>query len=110
MGLDIRFISRKNILCPHCKSLVTTEDVHIVESDGHGWYNILEQLGYFVSYEDRTEENNWYGKDMTLTVEQAKIVYQFVKENPDLYDANGVICLIATAILDENAVVINADW
>ncbi len=61
-------------------------------------------------YDQRTEENDWYAKDMVLTTDQAKQVYDFIKKHSDLYNANDIIGLIATAILDENAVVINADW
>ena len=110
MSLDIYFISRKNVLCPHCNTVVKTEDVYETGSSGRDWYEILELIGYYVPYDKRTEENNWYGKDMVLTAEQTKQVYDFIKKNPDLYNARDVIGLIATAILDENAIVINANW
>lgn len=110
MSLDIHFTSRKNVICPHCNKVVKTEDVYETDSGGRGWYDILEALGYYVPYDQRTEENDWYGKDMVLTTEQAKQVYTFIRKNPNLYNADDVLGLITTAIVDENAVVINADW
>jgi hypothetical protein len=110
MGLDIRFISRRNVICPHCNHIIATEDVYCVDSGGRGWYDILEHLGYYVPHDQRTEENDWYGKDMVLTTEQAKQVYTFIRKHPNLYNDDEVLGLIATALVDENAVVINADW
>lgn len=110
MSLDITFISRKNVICPHCHNVVKTEDVNSVGSGGRVWYDILESLGYYVPYDQRTEENDWYGKDMTLTTEQAKQIRDFIKDNPHLCNADRIVTLIATTILDENMVVINANW
>ena len=110
MSLDIRFIARKNILCPHCGEVVTTEDVDCVDSGGRGWYPILESLGYYVPYDQRTEENDWYGKDMGLTMEQAHMVYGFIAKNPDLYGARAVKSLIAFAEFEGCDVIVNADW
>ena len=110
MSLDIRFTSRRNVICPHCNNIVMTEDVYCVDSGGRGWYPILESLGYYVPYDQRTEENDWYCKDMVLTTEQAKQVYTFIRKHPNLYNEDEVLGLIATALVDENAVVINANW
>lgn len=110
MGLDITFTSRRNVICPHCKTVVATEVVDSAASGGRGWYDILESLGYYVPCDKRTEENDWYGKDMVLTTEQVCQVYDFIKTHPDLYNADTVRGLIATALLDGNAVVVNADW
>lgn len=110
MGLDINFISRKNVICPHCGTVVATENIYCENSGGRNWFKILEAFGYYVPYDQLTEENNWYGKDMTLTAEQAKQVYDFIKKNPELYNANNIMGLIATALVEGNAVVINADW
>ena len=57
----------------------------------------------------RTEENDWYGKDMVLTEEQAKQLADFVSDNQP-YNARDVECLVARALLHGNKVVINADW
>lgn len=111
MGLDIYFTKRKNIVCPRCGELVTTEDVRIVGSSGRTWYPILESLGYYVPHDQRTEENNWYDKDMCLTTEQTREVYKYVKEHfDDLYCGDEVLGLIATTLVDENVLVINASW
>lgn len=111
MGLDIKFTMRKDVICPHCNKVATKEDVYSVESGGNVWYDILETLGYYVPYEKRTKENDWYGKDMILTVEQAKQVYNYIKDNSRPFCINhDILDLIATAIVEENAVVINADW
>lgn len=110
MSLDIAFISRKNVICPHCNNIVKTEDIDCVYSGGRYWHDILESLGYYVPHDQITEENDWYGKDMTLTTKQAKQVCDFVKDNPYIYNADKIISLIAVTILNENMVVINADW
>ena len=111
MSLDIYFTERKNVLCPHCGEIVKTEDVKIAGSSGRSWYPILESLGYYVPYDERTEENDWYGKDMILTADQAKEVYQHIKKDMfEFYQATEVMGLIAQAILNESQVVINANW
>jgi hypothetical protein len=110
MSLDIRFTERKNIVCPECGCIVTTKNVRAVTSGGRSWYPILEKIGYYVPYEQRTRENDHYGKDMVLTPEQAEEVYRLVKEHPELYCQDDIQGLIAVALFNENAVVINADW
>lgn len=109
MGLDITFTRRKNIVCPKCGEIVGYNDVDCVDAGGRGWYPILESIGYYVPYEQRTEENDWYGKDMVLTEEQADEVYQFVKKH-DPYGALLVLKLIACAIYENDSIVVNADW
>lgn len=109
MSLDIRFIHRRNVICPHCHNIVGTEDVYDAYSGGREWYDILESFGYYVPYDKRTDENDWYGKDMILTTEQAKQLYNFVTSS-DQYNASEIRGLIATALLEEDMVVINADW
>ena len=110
MSLDISFYARRKVSCPHCGGLVHTVDDAAEYSSGRSWYPILEELGYYVPYEKRTEENNWYGKDMVLTEEQTRLLYKFVKANRDLYQRDVVLGLIARALADESAMVINADW
>ena len=109
MGLDIKFKRRKNIVCPKCGEIVGQDDVQNADAGGRGWYPILESIGYYVPYEQRTEENDWYGKDMVLTEEQAKEVYEFVKKN-DIYGSGGVQVLIAAALYDKDSIAVNADW
>lgn len=73
------------------------------------WYGFLESIGYYIPYQHRTEENDWYGKDMILTEEQTEQLVDFVSENQP-YNAWNVKCLIASALLNGNKVIINADW
>lgn len=110
MSLDIMFTERANETCPHCGGLVKRRNVQTVGSSGSPWYDILEELGYYVPHDKRTKENDWYGKDMELTEEQAKAVFKFAKEAKDLYHRFEVQGLIATALLNGSTVVINADW
>lgn len=72
MGLDITVMERRDVRCPHCGEVITTVDVASTDSGGSLWYDFLERLGYYVPYEKRTKENDWYGKDMVLDNEQAK--------------------------------------
>ena len=109
MGLDVRFIQRKKNVCPKCGEIVGYTDVMEVYCGGKGWYPLLESYGYYVPHDQRTEENDWYGKDMTLTVEQADEAYHFVKCN-DLYDSDNVAKLIAYARYEKDDIVVNADW
>ena len=109
MSLDIRIKERKEFRCPDCGRLVTTQDIGAEDSCGREWYNFLEQIGYYVPYENRTEENDWYGKDMVLTEEQAKQLAQFVYDYQPT-DYGGIEVLVAMALLHGNKVVINADW
>ncbi len=110
MSLDITVKERKEFRCPDCGRLVTTQDIGATEySGGRVWYNFLEPIGYYVPYEKRTKENDWYGEDMVLTEEQAKQLAQFVSDyQPINYD--NIEVLVARALLHGNKVVINADW
>ena len=109
MSLDITIKERKEFRCPDCGRLVTTQDIGAECSSGRVWYDFLEPIGYYVPYEKRTEENDWYGKDMVLTEEQAKQLADFVSDTHP-YNARDIECLVARALLHGNKVVINADW
>ena len=109
MSLDITIKERKEFRCPDCGRLVTTQDLGAECSGGRVWYNFLEPIGYYVPYEKRTEENDWYGKDMVLTEEQEKQLADFVSDNLP-YHWVAINNLIASAMLHGNKVVINADW
>lgn len=109
MGLDITFTRGKNIVCPKCGEVVGHTDVDSVDAGGRGWYPLLESLGYYVPFEQRTEENDWYGKDMVLTEKQADEVYEFAKKH-DLYGAYLVRKMIAEAIYEKDRIVVNANW
>lgn len=109
MGLDIRFTQRRNNVCPHCGKITGQTDVDVIDSEGRVWYPFLESIGYYVPYEQRTEENDWYGKDMVLTKEQADQAYRFIRDN-EMYNWRGIRGLIATALIEEDTIVVNADW
>ena len=109
MSLDITIKERKEFRCPDCGRLVTTQDIDEVSSSGRVWYDFLESVGYYVPYEKRAKENDWYGLDMVLSGEQAKQLAEFVSDNQP-YNARDVECLVARALLRGNKVVINADW
>ena len=64
MGLDITFTRRRNMVCPKCGEIIGHTNVAYVDAGGSGWHPLLESIGYYVPYKLRTEENDWYGKDM----------------------------------------------
>ena len=109
MGLDIRFTAGRNIICPHCGEVVGQTYVRSVDAGGRGWYTLLESLGYYVPYEQRTGTNDWYGKDMVLTPEQVKEAYYFATDQ-NLYEGASVYSLLADAMEEGLNVVVNADW
>ena len=54
-------------------------------------------------------ENDRYGKDMELTEEQAKQLVYFVHlQKP--YNGMNIAYLVQIALMDENKIVINANW
>lgn len=110
MSLDISFTTKKKVICPHCGETVKTEDGFSVYSGGRAWFSMLEELGYYVPFEKRTEKDDWYGRDMTLTTEQLDRVYQFVKSNPEISESMQVLGLLAAAKFEGDDVVVNADW
>lgn len=109
MSLDITFTQRKKIVCPKCGEIVGHTDVREYSSGGRVWYDFLETIGYYVPYNLRTDETDWYGKDMILNAEQAKNAYRFVQEN-DVYNFDIISGLIAQALLEKDDIVINANW
>ena len=110
MSLDITIKERKEFRCPDCGRLVTKQNIDTEYSCGRVWYDFLKGVGYYVSCGKKlTEENDWYGKDMVLTEEQAKQLADFVSDNP-LYNDQNIECLVARALRHGNKVVINADW
>ena len=109
MSLDITIKERKEFRCPDCGRLVTTQDIAEECSSGRVWYDFLQGVGYYVEDDNPTEENDWYGKDMVLTEEQAKQLADFVSDNQP-YNTRDIECLVARVLLRGNKVVINADW
>lgn len=109
MGLDID-ISRKTAnVCPHCGKIVGYKVLDSEESNGRAWYSFLESIGYYVPWEQRTEENDWYCKDMVLTAEQTKELYQFL-EKTDVYNGVAIQNMTAKALLENEPIVVNANW
>lgn len=109
MGLDIRIIHQTKITCPECGTVVDTKVVDCVGSGGRDWYGVLESIGYYVPFEQRTEENDWYGKDMILTDEQIDKIMKFL-DGQSVIEAVSAKSLIALAKYEGHDVVINADW
>ena len=111
MRLDITFKHVRPVLCPHCGKHVMDETVGVEDSGGRVWYPFLESIGYYVPYDLRTEENDWYGKDMTLTREQTEELYHFVRRNAgSLYGPDPIRELVAYALAEGGTVKVNADW
>ena len=109
MGLDVSVIRQKNLACPKCGEVVGISGMDDVDSGGRAWYPFLEAIGYYVPYDQRTEEKDWYGKDMKLTETQVNDLYDFVKKN-NLYNSGEIMALIALAKMEKQDVIINADW
>lgn len=102
-------MERKDVRCPHCGEVVNTVDVASTDSCGRAWYEFLKKLGYYVPYEKRTKENDWYGKDMVLDNEQAKQLADYAVKN-EVYRWDDVERVVTEALAHGNKVVINADW
>lgn len=109
MGLDITVMEYKDIRCPRYGEVVNTVEVYGTDSNGSLWYDFLERLGYYVPYEKRTKENDWYGKDMVLDNEQAKQLADYAVKK-EVYNWDGVERVVTEALAHGNKVVINADW
>ena len=109
MGLDITVMERKDVRCPHCGEVINTVEIDGTNSGGSLWYDFLEKIGYYVPYEKRTKENDWYGKDMVLDNEQAKQLVDYAVKK-EVYNWDDVDRVVTMALLHENKVVINADW
>lgn len=109
MGLDITISERKEHRCPNCGIPIGYTDIASIDSDGRLWYDFLEKLSYYVPYEKRTKENDWYGKDMVLDNEQAKQLADYAVKK-EVYNRDDVERVVATALMHENEVVINANW
>lgn len=109
MGLYITISERKEYRCPNCGIPVGHKYIASTDSGGRLWYDFLEKLGYYVPYEKRTKENDWYGKDMVLDNEQAKQLADYAVKK-EVYNRDDVERVVAMALMHENEVVINANW
>jgi hypothetical protein len=109
MSLDIIFTRKKKIFCQHCGELAGHTVVDSAASGGRDWYTFLESVGYYVPYEQRTEENDWYGKDMVLNEKQAEQALLFA-DKVKVFNRNEIVGLIAVALYEKDDIVVNADW
>lgn len=109
MGLDITISERKEYRCPNCGISVGYTDIASTDSGGRAWYKFLENVGYCVPYDKRTEEKDWNCLDMVLDNEQAKQLADYAVKK-EVYNWDGVERVVATALIHENKVVINANW
>lgn len=109
MGLDITISERKEYRCPNCGISVGYTDIASTDSGGRAWYEFLENVGYCVPYDKRTKEKDWNCLDMVLDNEQAKQLADYAVKK-EVYNWDGVERVVATALMHENKVVINANW
>lgn len=109
MSLDIAIMRKEPTICPHCHELVFYDDVEEMSSSGRCWYEFLENVGYYVPYEKRTEDNDWYGKGMELTNEEARYLVEFAK-NSGVFNYPNIERIVAVALMNNQRIVINANW
>ena len=109
MSLSISVTQRHIFVCPKCGDVVGHTDVQFTSSGGRGWYEFLEKIGYYVPHDQVNEDNDWYGKDMTLSDETAREMYQFLQRS-NIYNEGIIRSLISDALMENDSVVINADW
>lgn len=103
MGLDIAIKVKRPVICPKCGEIVAHTNVDDEDSGGRVWYEILDKIGY--------KNDDWYAKDMELTKEQTREVYDFVTRHiDDIYQAKHMRLMISEAMCDGDVIVINADW
>lgn len=105
MGLDVTIKEIQEFRCPDCGKLVTTKDVNEVNAGGPDWYNFLRSINYYTGNGD----SNWYGKDMTLTDEQARELAEYSVKKI-YWPNNDIEKLVSVALLRGHKVTINADW
>lgn len=112
MGLVIT-VSRCDVdKCPHCGKPIKGTLRDYVNSGGRVWKEYLEKIGYYVPYEIREKEpeRDFYGKDMTITSEQAKHLATFVrKRKRDVYCWESIGKLVDRAIENGDFVAIRAN-
>ena len=113
MGLDIRISRAEPIYCPHCGELVTYKPIESIDSGGRRWYEFLESIGYYKPYvKGQPYSQPMYGKDMELSNEQVSKLFKFVN-HPDFegqWQMDSISRLIESARIDDDKIVINADW
>lgn len=113
MGLDITISRVKPIYCPHCREIVTYRTVDTVNGGGNRWYNFLESIGYYKPYvEGKPYSQPMYGKDLELNNENVSKLFEFINrpDFDDMCQMDSVSRLIKSARIDNDKIVINADW
>lgn len=90
-------------------SSLWTKAAYSTTPDVHRLHEFLENIGYCVPYGKRTEEKDWNCLDMVLDNEQAKQLADYAVKK-EVYNWDGVESVVATALMHENKVVINANW
>lgn len=111
MGFSIT-VSRCDVAkCPHCGQPIRGTICDYEDSGGRSWKEYLEKIGYYAPYEIREKEpeRDFYGKDMTLTAQQAKDLAEFVKVY-EPYQWVSIGWLVDCAIENGDFVVIDEDW
>ena len=59
--------------------------------------------------EEIKKENDWYCKDMTLSAEQTMLLYKFLLK-ADVYIGSAIQKMVAMALLENEPIVVNANW
>lgn len=110
MGLDIRFKTQEPIICPHCGETVDYKTIDETNSGGRVWYEFLENIGYYVPDEKRTNETpGKYDEDMVLSIDQIKTLRKFLKTH-DIYKHGDIDRMALKALVDKQSMIVNADW
>lgn len=111
MGLDVRVKVQRKIICKHCGEVAATEIIDEMQSNGIGWYELLEQFNYYVPYDKRIEgQPDWYGKDMLLSEDTVKELVKFLNKHTEINNSFVILGEIASALYNGHNIVINADW
>ena len=111
MSLDIEFIRKEEIRCPHCHKPVTTKDIRSESSDGKGWFSFLEEIGYYIPFVRRSNssDSGLHGEELPLTEKQIKLLIEFLeKEKPQNWKE--IESLVAAAFIYKDIVIVRADW
>lgn len=109
MGFAIEISQFDVDKCPHCGKPIKGPLRDWTKSGGPAWREFLKKIGYYVPYDERTPDSDWYGKDMTLTAEQAKDLATFARTY-DVYGRANICAMVEDALDDSGFIVINADW
>lgn len=110
MGLSMKVSWYDTGKCPHCGQPIKGTLRDWADSNDRYWYAWLEHIGYCPRVgENRTPDEDWYGKDMTLTAQQVKELAEYAKA---MKVFNWIqIDLMVKAVLEYGGfIVINADW